>query len=604
VSEKRRIPVLPLRGLIVYPTVVMHLDVGREKSVEALEAVMVDDHKILLVAQKEVAVESPKPEDIFEMGTISSVKQMLKLPNGTIRILVEGEKRAKIERYTKKEPYYEADVTILEEVSDFDLETKALMRAAVDQFAEYIKLSKKVTPETLASVQDIDEPGRLADVISSHLPLMIKEKQGLLELLDIKERLNKLIQILSDEQEVLGLEKKIGQQVKKSMERSQKEYYLREQMKAIQKELGEKETKESEVEALREKIEASSMPDHVKETARKELNRYDKLPPSSAESGVIRNYIDWLLQLPWKEETTDNLDIRHAEKILNEEHYGLDKVKERVLEYLSVQKLTKSLKGPILCLVGPPGVGKTSLARSVAKALNRHFVRISLGGVRDEAEIRGHRRTYVGAMPGRIIQGMKKAKTINPVFLLDEIDKMSNDFRGDPAAALLEVLDPEQNATFSDHYIEEPYDLSKVMFITTANNAATIPGPLLDRMEMITIAGYTEEEKLHIALGHLIPRQLKEHGLKKSQLRFQNDAILFLIRRYTREAGVRNLERRIASLCRKAAKRIVTGEQKNRHDHGGDDRKISRKAALPLRTSGSRRSSRRGHGFGLYPIWR
>jgi ATP-dependent Lon protease len=540
----------------------MHLDVGREKSVEALEAVMVDDHKILLVAQKEVAVESPKPEDIFEMGTISSVKQMLKLPNGTIRILVEGEKRAKIERYTKKEPYYEADVTILEEVSDFDLETKALMRAAVDQFAEYIKLSKKVTPETLASVQDIDEPGRLADVISSHLPLMIKEKQGLLELLDIKERLNKLIQILSDEQEVLGLEKKIGQQVKKSMERSQKEYYLREQMKAIQKELGEKETKESEVEALREKIEASSMPDHVKETARKELNRYDKLPPSSAESGVIRNYIDWLLQLPWKEETTDNLDIRHAEKILNEEHYGLDKVKERVLEYLSVQKLTKSLKGPILCLVGPPGVGKTSLARSVAKALNRHFVRISLGGVRDEAEIRGHRRTYVGAMPGRIIQGMKKAKTINPVFLLDEIDKMSNDFRGDPAAALLEVLDPEQNATFSDHYIEEPYDLSKVMFITTANNAATIPGPLLDRMEMITIAGYTEEEKLHIALGHLIPRQLKEHGLKKSQLRFQNDAILFLIRRYTREAGVRNLERRIASLCRKAAKRIVTGEQK------------------------------------------
>jgi len=554
--------VLPLRGLIVYPTVVMHLDVGREKSVEALEAVMVDDHKILLVAQKEVAVESPKPEDIFEMGTISSVKQMLKLPNGTIRILVEGEKRAKIERYTKKEPYYEADVTILEEVSDFDLETKALMRAAVDQFAEYIKLSKKVTPETLASVQDIDEPGRLADVISSHLPLMIKEKQGLLELLDIKERLNKLIQILSDEQEVLGLEKKIGQQVKKSMERSQKEYYLREQMKAIQKELGEKETKESEVEALREKIEASSMPDYVKETARKELNRYDKLPPSSAESGVIRNYIDWLIQLPWKEETTDNLDIRHAEKILNEEHYGLDKVKERVLEYLSVQKLTKSLKGPILCLVGPPGVGKTSLARSVAKALNRHFVRISLGGVRDEAEIRGHRRTYVGAMPGRIIQGMKKAKTINPVFLLDEIDKMSNDFRGDPAAALLEVLDPEQNATFSDHYIEEPYDLSKVMFITTANNAATIPGPLLDRMEMITIAGYTEEEKLHIALGHLIPRQLKEHGLKKSQLRFQNDAILFLIRRYTREAGVRNLERRIASLCRKAAKRIVTGEQK------------------------------------------
>lgn len=562
-DQTRKIPVLPLRGLIIYPTVVMHLDVGRDKSVEALEAVMVDDHKILLVAQKEVAMEAPKPEDIYEVGTISTVKQMLKLPNGTIRILVEGEGRARINAYTRTDRFYEAEVTLFEEEADVDVEAKALMRSAVDQFGEYIKLSKKITPETLATVHDIDEPGRLADAISSHLPLIIKEKQSLLETLDVKERLNKLIQILSDEQEVLGLEKKIGQQVKKSMERSQKEYYLREQMKAIQKELGERESKESEIESLNEKIENSLMPEHVKETALKELNRYEKLPPSSAESGVIRNYIDWLLQLPWQEETADNLDILHAEKILNEQHYGLDKVKERVLEYLSVQKLTSSLKGPILCLVGPPGVGKTSLAKSVATALNRHFVRISLGGVRDEAEIRGHRRTYVGAMPGRIIQGMKKAKTINPVFLLDEIDKMSNDFRGDPAAAMLEVLDPEQNANFSDHYIEEPYDLSKVMFITTANNASTIPGPLLDRMEMIGIAGYTEEEKLHIATQHLIPRQLKEHGLKKSQLRFQDDAILFLIRRYTREAGVRNLERRIASLCRKAAKRIVTGEQKS-----------------------------------------
>ncbi|WP_077616568.1 endopeptidase La [Caenibacillus caldisaponilyticus] len=561
-DKKRTIPVLPLRGLLIYPTVVLHLDVGREKSVEALEAVMVGDHKILLVAQKEVAVEQPEPADIYEIGTVSAIKQMLKLPNGTIRILVEGERRARIDAYTKTDRYFEAEVTLLDEEIVDDLEMKALMRSAVDQFAEYIKLSKKITPETLATVHDIDEPGRLADVIASHLPLLIKEKQKLLEILDVKERLRQLIHILTNEQEVLGLEKKIGQQVKKSMERSQKEYYLREQMKAIQRELGEKETKESEIESLREKIEKSTMPEHVKETALKELHRYEILAPSSAESGVIRNYIDWLLQLPWKEETTDNLDIRHAEKILNEEHYGLDKVKERVLEYLSVQKLTRSLKGPILCLVGPPGVGKTSLARSVAKALNRNFVRISLGGVRDEAEIRGHRRTYVGAMPGRIIQGMKKAKTINPVFLLDEIDKMSNDFRGDPAAALLEVLDPEQNSAFSDHYIEEPYDLSKVMFITTANNAATIPAPLLDRMEMLTIAGYTEDEKLHIAKKHLIPRQLKEHGLKKSQLRVQDEAILYVIRRYTREAGVRNLERRIASICRKAAKRIVTGEQK------------------------------------------
>ncbi|MFC4618170.1 endopeptidase La [Camelliibacillus cellulosilyticus] len=562
-EQTRTIALLPLRGLLVYPTIVLHLDVGRDKSVEALEAAMVDDHQIFLVAQKEVTVENPKPADIYDVGTISSVKQMLKLPNGTIRILVEGLERARVKAYTKKDPYYEAEVELLTDRPDDDLETKALMRSALDQFANYIKLSKKITAETLATVQDIEEPGRFADVIASHLPLVIKEKQSLLETLDIKERLRRLINILSDEREVLGLEKKIGQQVKQSMERTQKEYYLREQMKAIQKELGDREGKEGEIESLREKIAASDMPDSVKETATKELARYEKLPPSAAESGVIRNYIDWLLQLPWKVETTDNLDIHHAEKILNEEHYGLEKVKERVLEYLSVQQLTRSLKGPILCLVGPPGVGKTSLAKSVARSLNRHFVRISLGGVRDEAEIRGHRRTYVGAMPGRIIQGMKKAATINPVFLLDEIDKMSGDFRGDPAAAMLEVLDPEQNHTFSDHYIEEPYDLSKVMFITTANNAATIPRPLLDRMELISIAGYTEVEKQHIAKEHLIPRQIKEHGLKKSQLKFRDDAIVFLIRRYTREAGVRNLERHIAALCRKAAKLIVTGEQKS-----------------------------------------
>jgi ATP-dependent Lon protease len=558
----RTIPLLPLRGLIIYPTVVLHLDVGREKSVEALEKVMMDDHHIFLAAQKEISIEDPEPEDIYETGTVSIVKQMLKLPNGTIRILVEGTQRARIKSFVKTDGYYEAEVELLEEDETVDIEKQAFMRKVLEQFESYIRLSKKISEETLATVRDIDEPGRLADIVSSHLPLKVKEKQEILEAADITERLKLVVQILSNEQEVLGLEKKIGQQVKRSMERTQKEYYLREQMKAIQKELGEREGKEGEVEELREKIEASSMRENVKEMALKELSRFEKIPPSSAESGVIRNYIDWLLALPWQEETEDKLDITHAGKILDEEHYGLDKVKERVLEYLSVQKLTRSLKGPILCLVGPPGVGKTSLARSIAKSLDRHFVRISLGGVRDEAEIRGHRRTYVGAMPGRIIQGMKKAKTINPVFLLDEIDKMSNDFRGDPSAAMLEVLDPEQNNTFSDHYIEEPYDLSKVMFITTANTVQTIPQPLLDRMELISIAGYTEVEKQHIASFHLIPKQTAEHGLKKAQCRFKEDALLLLIRRYTREAGVRNLERRIASICRKAAKMIVTEERK------------------------------------------
>ncbi|TCP32214.1 ATP-dependent proteinase [Scopulibacillus darangshiensis] len=557
------IPLLPLRGLLIYPSVVLHLDVGRDKSVEALEKVMVNDHRIFLAAQKEISLEDPESSDIYEVGTISMVKQMLKLPNGTIRILVEGEQRAQITSFDKTDDYFEVNVDLIEDEEELDIETQALMRNALDQFNGYIKLSSKMTPETLATVSDIEEPGRLADVIASHLSLKIKEKQEILEVINVKDRLQKLIEILTNEQEVLGIEKKIGQRVKKSMERTQKEYYLREQMKAIQKELGEKEGKDSEVTSLREEIVAAEMPQNVKDTALKELNRYEKIPSSSAESGVIRNYIDWLLRLPWTNQTEDDLDINHAEEILNQDHYGLEKVKERVLEYLAVQKLTRSMKGPILCLAGPPGVGKTSLARSVAKSLQRHFVRVSLGGVRDEAEIRGHRRTYVGAMPGRIIQGMKKAETINPVFLLDEIDKMSNDFRGDPASAMLEVLDPEQNNTFSDHYIEEPYDLSKVMFITTANNIATIPRPLLDRMEILQIAGYTEVEKQHIALGHLIPRQLEEHGLKKSQLKFRDDAVLFLIRHYTREAGVRNLERRIASLCRKVTKIIVSGKKKS-----------------------------------------
>ncbi|WP_270179486.1 endopeptidase La [Alkalihalobacillus sp. CinArs1] len=561
-NEHKTLPLLPLRGLLVYPSMVLHLDVGRDKSVQALEQVMMDDQQIFLSTQKEVEIETPEEDDIYQVGTLATVKQMLKLPNGTIRVLVEGIQRGKIVDFKENENYYEVQIERIEEAIDSSIEDKALMRTALDLFEQYIKVSKKVTAETFASVNDIEEPGRLADIIASHLSLKIRQKQEILETYSTHDRLNKLIEILQNEKDVIDLEKKIGQRVKRSMEKTQKEYYLREQMKAIQNELGEKEGKTGEIATLKEKIEEANMPENVQEMAYKELDRYEKIPQSSAESSVIRNYIDWLIQLPWSKETTDNLDIHHAEKILNEDHYGLEKVKERVLEYLAVQQLTNSLKGPILCLVGPPGVGKTSLAKSVARSIGREFVRISLGGVRDEAEIRGHRRTYVGAMPGRIIRGMKKAGTINPVFLLDEIDKMSNDFRGDPSAAMLEVLDPQQNNSFSDHYIEEPYDLSKVMFVTTANNLATVPAPLLDRMEVIQIAGYTEIEKVNIAKSYLLPRQLKEHGLKKSNLQIRDESLTKLVRHYTREAGVRNLERQIATVCRKAAKLIVSGEKK------------------------------------------
>ncbi|WP_393959170.1 endopeptidase La [Priestia megaterium] len=561
-KEKMTMPLLPLRGLIVYPTMVLHLDVGRDKSVQALEKAMMDDHLVCLVSQKDMGIDEPTKEDLYRTGTLAKIKQMLKLPNGTMRVLVEGLNRVTVTEFEDSEEYFVVHVEKQNEEHQVDVEDKALMRTLLDYFEQYIKLSKKVSVETLSTVSDIEEPGRLADIVASHLPIKIQLKQEILEITDVKERLNTIISHIQDEQEVLQLEKKIGQRVKKSMERTQKEYYLREQMKAIQKELGDKEGKTGEVATLREKIEASGMTDHVKQVAFKELDRYEKIPATSAESSVIRNYIEWLIALPWTNETEDTLDIHNAEKVLNDEHYGLEKVKERVLEYLAVQQLTKSLKGPILCLAGPPGVGKTSLARSIATSLDRHFVRVSLGGVRDESEIRGHRRTYVGAMPGRIIQGMKKAGTINPVFLLDEIDKMSNDFRGDPSSALLEVLDPEQNHNFSDHYIEETYDLSKVMFVATANNLATIPGPLRDRMEIIQIAGYTELEKLEIAKRHLLLRQLENHGLQKGNLQIRDDALTAIIRLYTREAGVRNLEREIASICRKAARIVVSGEKK------------------------------------------
>ena len=559
-NKARRFPLLPLRGLLVYPSMVLHLDVGRDKSVKALEKAMVDDNLILLCSQSEVNIEEPSPDEIFKIGTIAKVRQMLKLPNGTIRVLVEGLERAEVIEYMDNEEYYEVQARELTEEENNDPEVHALMRTVLTEFEHYINLSKKVTPETMAAVSDIEESGRLADVITSHLVIKIKDKQHILEAVDIRMRLERLLDILHSEREVLELERKISQRVKKQMEKTQREYYLREQMKAIQKELGEKEGRAGEAEELRQQLSELTVPEKVQEKIEKEIDRLEKTPANSAEGGIIRNYLDWLLSLPWDKRTTDDLDLHHAEQILNEDHYGLDKPKERVLEYLAVQKLVKKLKGPILCLVGPPGVGKTSLARSIAKSLGREFVRISLGGVRDEAEIRGHRRTYVGAMPGRIIQGMRNAGSMNPVFLLDEIDKMASDFRGDPSAALLEVLDPEQNNTFSDHFIEVPFDLSNVMFVTTANSVQSIPRPLLDRMEMLYIPGYTELEKLQIGRQYLLPKQTEEHGLTAEQLEVGEDSLLKVVREYTRESGVRNLEQQIAALCRKAARAIVSDE--------------------------------------------
>jgi len=556
-EEKQILPLLPLRGILVFPNMVLHLDVGRERSISALEQAMVEDNKILLVAQKDANVEEPTPDDIYTLGTIAHVKQLLKLPGGTIRVLVEGMTRASIKDFDSLEPYFKVEVDEIEEDESKNSEVEALMRSVLYQFEQYIKLGKKVPSETLVNVSSIEEPGRLSDVVSSHLTLKMPQKQEILEATKPKERLEKLSEILNNEMEILELEKKINARVRKQMEKTQKEYYLREQMKAIQQELGEKDERTAEADEYREKIDSIELPEEVEEKALKEVDRMEKMPPAAAEGVVIRNYLDWILSLPWDKETDDRLDIKKAEVILDEDHYGLKKVKERIIEFLAVRQLAEKLKGPILCLVGPPGVGKTSLAKSVARALEREFVRISLGGVRDEAEIRGHRRTYVGAMPGRIIQAMKEAGSKNPVFLMDEIDKMATDFRGDPSAALLEVLDPEQNNKFSDHYIEVPFDLSNVLFITTANAYHTIPKPLLDRMETIYISGYTEEEKVKIAERHLAPKQLLENGVTEENLIISENTLRKIIREYTREAGVRNLERSIGSICRKTAKEIV-----------------------------------------------
>ncbi|OPY56961.1 MAG: Lon protease 1 [Pelotomaculum sp. PtaU1.Bin035] len=561
-SEIKVLPLLPLRGILVFPYMVIHLDVGREKSVTAIEEAMIQDRVIFLATQKEAQTDDPGQEDIFQIGTVAEVKQLLKLPGGTIRVLVEGLTRARIQRFIANEPYFQVEVEQYSEHFKKTSEVEALMRSLVYQFEQYVKLSKRIPPEAVVSVVNLEEPGRLADIIASHLTLRIEDKQSILEAVDIIKRLEKLCAILAKELEIVELERKINIRVRKQMEKTQKEYYLREQMKAIQRELGEKDERVAEGEELREKITEAKLPKDVEEKAIKEVERLEKMPPMAAEAAVVRNYLDWLLSLPWNKGTRDRLDIKAADAVLEEDHYGLKTVKERILEYLAIRKLAKKMKGPIICFVGPPGVGKTSLGRSIARALERKFIRMSLGGVRDEAEIRGHRRTYVGAMPGRIIQGMRQAGSKNPVFLLDEIDKMSMDFRGDPSAALLEVLDMEQNNTFSDHYIEAPFDLSNVMFITTANVQHNIPRPLLDRMEVINLSGYTEEEKVQIAIRYLVPKQIKEHGLNKDMLKMSENTVRKIIREYTRESGVRNLERQIAAICRKTARQIVADKLK------------------------------------------
>jgi len=563
VLNKRVLPLLPLRGLTVFPYVIMHFDVGRIKSIKALDEAMLNDQLIFLVTQKDARNDSPAEDEIYRVGTISKVKQLVKLPGDTIRVLIEGISRAEIEEFVQDDPYFVAKVVEYEvPVDEDDVKIEALKRKVMDTFEEYIKLSNKVSPDILLTVSTVEDPGQMCDMIASSIFLKVEQKQEILNEFNPVVRLEKLLEILARENEILEIERSINQKVRKQIDKMQKEYYLREQLKAIQSELGDKEGISGEIENYRQKIEDANLPKEVKEHVSNELNRLAKIPAGSAEGSVIRTYIDWILALPWGKKTEEIIDLEKAEEILEQEHYGLKKVKERIIEYLAIRKLTKSLKGPILCLVGPPGVGKTSIARSIAKALNRNYVRMSLGGIKDEAEIRGHRRTYVGAMPGRIISAMKQAGSMNPLILLDEIDKMSSDFRGDPASAMLEVLDGEQNFAFRDHYLEVPFDLSDVLFLTTANNKDAIPRPLLDRMEVIDIPGYTEEEKFNIAKRHLIPKQIKMHGLEIKNLVFDDQAIKDIISYYTREAGVRNLEREIASVCRKAARQIVSENKK------------------------------------------
>jgi len=554
-------PILPLRDIVVFPHMIVPLFVGREKSINALEEVMRSDKQILLATQKDAGDDDPAPEAIYDIGTLATVLQLLKLPDGTVKVLVEGRDRAQILHYTDRQNYFEAEGRVLSETLGEEVEVEALSRSVISEFENYVKLNKKVSPEVLSAVTNIDDVSKLADTIASHLAVRIPDKQEILGLTSVVERMEKVLGMMESEISVLQVEKRIRSRVKRQMEKTQREYYLNEQMKAIQKELGDGEEGRDELRELEERIAKTKLSKEAREKAETELKKLRQMSPMSAEATVVRNYLDWMLGIPWKKRSKVRNDLTFAEEVLDADHYGLDKVKERIVEYLAVQSRSNKLKGPILCLVGPPGVGKTSLGKSIAKATGREFVRMSLGGVRDEAEIRGHRRTYIGSMPGKVIQSMRKAKKSNPLFLLDEIDKMGMDFRGDPSSALLEVLDPEQNATFMDHYLEVEYDLSDVMFVTTANTL-NIPAPLMDRMEIIRIAGYTEDEKVEIARRHLIPKSARDHGLRDGEFELDDGALRTIIRRYTREAGVRNLEREFATLARKVIKELLTSQTK------------------------------------------
>ena len=554
--QSTRVPVLPLRDVVVYPHMVIPLFVGRDKSILALDEAMRRDKQILLVAQKQADIDDPKPRDLYTVGTVATILQLLKLPDGTVKVLVEGAARAMVEGMDV-DGYFAADMTPLPDVEQYDeREIEVLSRSVVSHFEQYVKLNRKVPPEILTSLAGIEQPGRLADTVAAHMALKLSEKQKVLEMQDVRARLEQVLTMIEGEMEVLQIEKKIRGRVKTQMEKSQREYYLNEQMKAIQKELGDLEDAPNELGDLEKRIAKAGMPKEVREKATAELNKLKLMSPMSAEATVVRNYVDWLVKVPWKKRTKVHLDLAAAQRVLDEDHYGLEKVKERIVEYLAVQQRVKRLKGPILCLVGPPGVGKTSLGQSIARATNRKFVRMSLGGVRDEAEIRGHRRTYIGSLPGKVLQNMARTGVRNPLFLFDEVDKMSMDFRGDPSSALLEVLDPEQNSSFADHYLEVDFDLSEVMFVCTANTL-NIPPPLLDRMEVIRLPGYTEDEKQNIALRYLLPKQIKQNGLKKGELEISDTAVLDIIRYYTRESGVRNVERETAKICRKAVKRLL-----------------------------------------------
>ncbi len=571
ISEEDLIPVLPLRDVVVYPHMVIPLFVGREKSIDALDAAMKDDKQVLLVAQKQADIDEPEYDDLYEAGTLANILQLLKLPDGTVKVLVEGSQRCKVVKYQDHDSYMAAAIAeVLEVVDVTEQELEVLQRTAINSFDQYVKLNSKIPPEVLNSLSGIDDPSRLADTMVAHMTLKIEEKQRILEMENVVTRLEALMSVMEGEVDLLEMEKRIRGRVKKQMEKNQREYYLNEQMKAIQKELGEMDEAANELDELAKKIESAGMSKEAKTKAEAELNKLKLMSPMSAEATVVRNYIDWMVSVPWKKKTKVKHDLKLAEEVLDAEHFGLEKVKERILEYLAVQQRVKSLKGPILCLVGPPGVGKTSLGQSIARATNRKYVRMALGGVRDEAEIRGHRRTYIGSMPGKILQNLAKIKTRNPMFLLDEIDKMAADFRGDPASALLEVLDPEQNHTFADHYLEVEFDLSDVMFVATANTM-NIPSPLLDRMEVIRLSGYTEDEKINITEKFLIPKQIKNNGLKEAEISFSTDAIRDVIRYYTREAGVRSLEREVSKVCRKVVKELLIGEASKKVDVNSDN---------------------------------